>query len=79
MSIRGKPDVDDFIAEPDAPKDDGISVMIRAPHPTVQRNYRLPWEVAAQLKAEVARRSHEEGRRVTENELVVAWLRKALK
>ena len=79
MSIRGKPDVDDFIAEPDAPKDDGITVTFRAPHPTVQRNFRLRWETAAKLKAEAARRSHEEGRKVTENELVEAWLQKALK
>lgn len=77
--IKPKPDVDDFIAGPDAPKDDGISVTFRAPHPTVQRNFRLRWETAAKLKAEATRRSQEEGRRVTENELVEMWLQKALK
>ena len=79
MSIKGKPDVADFIAGADEAKDDGIAVTLRAPHPTVQRNFRLRWETAARLKAEATRRSQEEGRRVTENELVEAWLQKALK
>lgn len=71
--VRTFPELLDLI------KDDGISVTLRAPHPTVQRNFRLRRETAAKLKAEATRRSQEEGRRVTENELVEMWLQKALK
>ncbi|AEK59834.1 hypothetical protein [Acidithiobacillus caldus] len=47
----------------------------RKPEPTVQKLFRLRWDVANALKMEAARSSVELGRRVTETEIVEELIR----
>jgi hypothetical protein len=46
------------------------------PEPTVQKLFRLRWDVANALKMEAAQSSVEQGRRVTETEIVERLIRK---
>lgn len=54
-------------------------IEVSAPVPTVQKMFRLRWNIAAELKAEAGRESSREGRRVTETEIVERLLKKHLK
>jgi hypothetical protein len=45
------------------------------PEPTVQKLFRLRWDVANALKMEAAQASVEQGRRVTETEIVEGLIR----
>jgi hypothetical protein len=45
------------------------------PEPTVQKLFRLPWDVAQALKMGAAEQSAAQGKRVTETEIVEALIR----
>lgn len=45
------------------------------PEPTVQKLFRLPWDVAQALKIGAAEQSAAQGKRVTETEIVEALIR----
>lgn len=45
------------------------------PEPTIQKLFRLRWDVANALKTEAAKASLEQGRRVTETEIVEELIR----
>ncbi len=51
----------------------------RKPEPTVQKLFRLRWDVANALKMEAARSSVELGRRVTETQIVEELIRRHCK
>lgn len=61
-----------------APADTGVRTMtieVTKPEPTVQKLFRLNWELANALKIGAARESAASGRRVTETEIVERLLR----
>ncbi len=51
------------------------SQVAAKPEPTIQKLFRLRWDVANALKMEAAQASVEQGRRVTETEIVEELIR----
>ncbi len=51
------------------------TLVAAKPEPTVQKLFRLRWDVANALKMEAAQASVEQGRRVTETEIVEELIR----
>lgn len=51
------------------------SQIAAKPEPTIQKLFRLRWDVANALKTEAAKASLEQGRRVTETEIVEELIR----
>lgn len=66
--------VDDFlegaVADRRAEPQNVVTIPIVKPEPTVQKMFRLNWNVAQALKTGAAHESAREGRRVTETEIV---------
>jgi hypothetical protein len=52
-----------------------ITIEVVAPEATVQKLFRLRWSVAQALRAAAVRETDEQGRRVTETEIVERLLR----
>lgn len=82
MSMKGKPDlhdVDKFIDGANSAQRQvsrkRMETVATKPEPTVQKLFRLPWDVANALKMEAAQSSVEQGRRVTETEIVEELIR----
>lgn len=73
-------DPNDFLngADPErgqAPPMERSSQVAAKPEPTIQKLFRLRWDVANALKTEAAKSSVEQGRRVTETEIVEELIR----
>lgn len=91
MVIKGKPDISEFLdgasserPQPASPSDsstipESIMIEITAPVPTIQKIFRLRWDVATALKAHAAKETAATGKRVTETEIVESLLKKHLK
>jgi hypothetical protein len=65
----------DFPPPPAAPGPRTVLVELVKPEPTVQKLFRLRWDVASALKVGAAQESAANGRRVTETEIVERLLR----
>ncbi|WP_200155325.1 hypothetical protein, partial [Chromatium okenii] len=78
-----KPDVSAFMKDPNAfldgaaetPRTQTVMVEITKPEPTVQKLFRLQWDVASALKLRALQESASSRRRVTETEIVERLLR----
>ncbi|MHB8314434.1 MAG: hypothetical protein ACYDCW_01790 [Acidithiobacillus ferrivorans] len=57
------------------PPTERSSQVAAKPEPTIQKLFRLRWDVANALKMEAAQASVEQGRRVTETEIVEELIR----
>jgi hypothetical protein len=91
MSMKSKPDLrgldrtprldpNDFLEGADAEHGQASrskqpEFIAAKPEPTIQKLFRLRWDVANALKMEAARSSVEQGRRVTETEIVEELIR----
>lgn len=86
MSMRTKPDVSGFLPVPKdpttflngaeaVPEAKTVTRDVPKPEPTVQKLFRLRWEVVNALKAGAAQESATSRRRVTETEIVERLLR----
>lgn len=89
--MKGKPDLRGFDRTPRLDPDDFIEgadskqgpafrrerteLVAAKPEPTIQKLFRLRWDVANALKMEAAQASVEQGRRVTETEIVEKLIR----
>ncbi|WP_226856133.1 hypothetical protein [Acidithiobacillus thiooxidans] len=92
MSMKSKPDLrgmnkasrldpNDFLegaesGQSQASRSQQTELIATKPEPTIQKLFRLRWDVANALKMEAARSSVEQGRRVTETEIVEELIRK---
>ncbi len=84
--MRKKPDVSEFAPLSKDPSDflkgsfskQNEEVQALKPEPTVQKIFRLRWDVANALKMYAAKQSVMSGRRVTETEIVESLLRECL-
>lgn len=89
--MKGKPDLrgldrtprldpNDFLDGADsdqsqATRRERTELVATKPEPTIQKLFRLRWDVANALKMEAAQASVEQGRRVTETEIVEELIR----
>jgi len=62
-------------AEAGAPRVKTVMIEVAKPEPTIQKLFRLRWNVASALKVGAAQESAATGRRVTETEIVERLLR----
>lgn len=74
-------DINDFLDGADSEQEKVAKPTLdelvpKKPEPTVQKLFRLRWDVANALKMEAARSSVELGRRVTETEIVEELIRR---
>jgi hypothetical protein len=73
-------DPNDFLDGADSEQGQAIrrertELVAAKPEPTIQKLFRLRWDVANALKMEAAQASVEQGRRVTETEIVEELIR----